>query len=192
MQVTVDKSSMDGIRKVLNDLGANITKELAVAVNKTTKQVSTAAARKLKQVIPVPVKVLKKAVFARDKATAKQPRSTVVLYGGHPIPLKYFGARAMKKGGVSFRQSGPTKGRGHLPNAFIPKQMYRGNVYQRQGKPRGPLVQQKGSSPGDYANEGVTAEALATATERFPMQVQARIRFLTLKAKGQLKGNQKR
>lgn len=192
MQITIDKSSMAGIRKVLNDLGANITKELAVAVNKTTKQVSTSAARKLKAVIPVPVKVLKKAVFASDKATAKQPRSTVVLYRGHPIPLKYFGARAMKKGGVSYRQSGPDKGRGHLPSAFVPPSKYRGNVYQRQGKPRGPLAQQKGPSPGDYADQGVKDAALATATERFPMQIQARIRFLTLKARGQLKGNQKK
>lgn len=192
MQVTVDKSSMDAIRKILTDLGANITKELAVAVNKTTKQVSTTAARKLKSVIPVPVKILKKAVFARKRATAKKPRSTVILYGGYPIPLKYFGARSIKKGGVSYKQSGPDKGRGHLPNAFIPKKMYRGNVYQRQGKPRGPLAQQKGPAPGDYADAGVKDAALATATERFPMQIQARIRFLTLKARGQLKGNQKR
>lgn len=192
MQVTIDKSSIAGIRKVLNDLGANINKELAVAVNKTTKQASTTAARRLKQVMPVPVKILKKAVFSRNKATASSPRSGVNLYGGYPIPLKYFGARAMKKGGVSYRQSGPDKGRGHLAQAFIPPNRYNKNVYQRQGNTRGPLVQQKGPSPGDYASVGVRDAALATAREKLPVQVQARIRFLTLKARGQLKGNQKR
>jgi hypothetical protein len=189
MKVDIDQSSVTAVRKILTQLGANINKELAIAVNKTVKQTATAAARKLKDVIPVPVKVLKKAVFAKDKATAASPRSGINLYGGYPIPLKYFGARQMKKGGVSFRQSGPAKGRGTLPNAFIPPRY--GNVYQRAGKPRGPLTQQKGPAPGEYASVGVTAAALATAKDKLPKQINERIRFLTVKAKGQLKGNQK-
>jgi hypothetical protein len=185
MQISIDQRSASEVRKILTQLGANVTKELAVAVNKTVKQVKTAAARKLKEVIPVPVKVLKKAVFAKDKATAASPRSGINLYGGYAIPLKYFGARQMKKGGVSFRQSGPAKGRGSLPNAFIPPRY--GNVYQRVGKPRGPLIQQKGPAPGEYASVGVTAAALATAKDKLPKQIQERIRFLTLKAQGGLK-----
>ena len=191
MQVTIDKSSIAGIRKVLNDLGANINKELAVAVNKTTRQVSTAAARKLKAVIPVPVKVLKKVISAREKATARDPRTTVSMYGGRPIPLKYFGAKPKKKGGVSYRKTGPDKGRGHLPHAFIPKQMYRGNVYQRQGKPRGPLVQMKGPSPGEFMDQGIWDAAYNAATKNLPLQIQARISYLTKKAKNQLRGKQK-
>jgi hypothetical protein len=186
MQISIDQRSASEVRKILTQLGANVTKELAVAVNKTVTQVKTAAARKLKEVIPVPVKVLKKAVFAKDKATAASPRSGINLYGGYAIPLKYFGAREMKKGGVSFRQSGPTKGRGSLPNAFIPRR-YNGNVYQRVAKPRGPLMQQKGPAPGEYASVGVTAAALATAKDKLPKQINERIRFLTLKAQGGLK-----
>lgn len=185
MQVTIDERSSSEVRKILTQLGANVSKELAIAVNKTVKQVRTTAARKLKEVIPVPVKVLKKAVFERRKATAQEPRSGINLYGGHPIPLKYFGARAKKKGGVSFRQSGPAKGRGSLPNAFIPPRY--GNVYQRVGKQRGPLQQQKGPAPGEYASVGVTAASLATAKEKLPKQINERIRFLTLKAQGKLK-----
>lgn len=191
MQISIDQKSSGEIRKILQQLGANVSKELAVAVNKTVKQTATQAARKLKQVIPVPVKILKKAVLPRSKATPKKLRSGVYLFGGYPIPLRYFGARAKKKGGVSYRQSGPDKGRGNLPNAFIPPRQYRGNVYQRKGKERGPLVQQKGPAPGEYAGAGVTAAAMATAKEKLPQQIQERIRFLTLKAKGQLKGNQK-
>lgn len=190
MKVDIDQRSSAAIRRILQDLGANVTKELAVAVNKTTKQVSTAAARKLKTVIPVPVKVLKKAVLSRRKATAQDPKSGISLYGGHPIPLRYFGARAKKKGGVSFKQSGPQKGRGTLPHAFIPRR-YNGNVYQRVGTTRGPLTQQKGPAPGEYASSGVTEAALETAKDKLPKQINERIRFLTLKAKGQLKGNQR-
>ena len=185
MQVSIDQRSAAEVNKILTQLGKSVNKELAVAVNKTVVQTRTTAARKLKEVIPVLVRVLKKAVFAKDKATAASPRSGINLYGGYPIPLKYFGARQLQKGGVSFRQSGPAKGRGSLPNAFIPPRY--GNVYQRAGKSRGPLTQQKGPAPGEYASVGVTAAALATAKDKLPKQIQERVRYLTQKAQGNLK-----
>lgn len=190
MKINIDSQSLASVRKTIESLGANIKKELNVAVNKTAKQVNIKAARKLRSVIPVPVKVLKKAIGVRKKSSVNSLSSEIGMIKGYPIPLKYFGAKQTKRG-VTHKRAGAEKSRGVLPHAFIVNR-FRGNVYQRTTKQRGPLAQQKGPSPSDYYKPaGVTDLALDTARDQLPKQINERIRFLTLKAKGQLKGKQK-
>ena len=69
MKINIDSQSLAAVRKTIESLGANIKRELNVAVNKTASQVKIKAARKLKSVIPVPVKVLKKAIAVRKQLT---------------------------------------------------------------------------------------------------------------------------
>jgi hypothetical protein len=190
MKIDIDLQSLASVRKTIESLGANIKKELNVAVNKTAKQVNIKAARKLRSVIPVPVKILKKAIGIRKKSSVNSLSSEIGMIEGYPIPLKYFGAKQTKKG-VTHKKAGLEKSRGLFPNAFIVNR-FRGNVYQRTTKQRGPLTQQKGPSPSEYyQSAGVTDLALDTARDQLPKQINERIRFLTLKAKGQLKGKQK-
>ena len=65
-------------------------------------------------------------------------------------------------------------------------------VYKRTTKKRFPIAKQNGPAPSEYyQSAGVTDLALDTARDQLPKQINERIRFLTLKAKGQLKGKQK-
>ena len=190
MKIDINSQSLAAVRKTIESLGANIKKELNVAVNNTAKQVKIKAARKLKSVIPVAVKVLKKAIAVTRKSKTTNLTSEILMIQGYPIPLRYFGAKQTKKG-VTHKRAGADKSRGLLPHAFIVNR-FRGNVYQRTTKQRGPLAQQKGPAPSEYyKSAGVTDLALDTARDQLPKQINERIRFLTLKAKGQLKGKQK-
>jgi hypothetical protein len=190
MKIDINSQSLAAVRKTIESLGANIKKELNVAVNKTAKQVKIKAARKLKNVIPVPVKVLKKAIAVSKKSDVSNLTSEILMIQGYPIPLRYFGAKQTKTG-VTYKQSGPDKGRGKIAGAFM-LHGYFPSVYKRTTKKRFPLVPQKGPAPSDYyQSAGVTDLALDTARDQLPKQINERIRFLTLKAKGQLKGKQK-
>jgi hypothetical protein len=190
MKIDIDSQSLASVKKVIESLGASIRKELNIAVSETTRQVRIKASRKLKEVIPVPVKVLKKAIAVSKKSDVSNLTSEILMIEGYPIPLKYFGAKQTKKG-VTHKNAGVEKSRGLLPNAFVVNR-FRGNVYQRTTKQRGPLAQQKGPAPSEYyKSAGVTDLALDTARDQLPKQINERIRFLTLKAQGQLKGNQK-
>jgi hypothetical protein len=190
MKVNIDSQSLASVRKTIESLGANIKRELNIAVSETTRQVKIKASRKLREVIPVPVKVLKKAIAVTRKSKVADLTSEIVMIQGYPIPLRYFGARQTKTG-VTYKQSGPDKGRGKIPGAFM-LHGYFPTVYKRTTKKRFPLEPQKGPAPGDYyQSAGVTDLALDTAREELPKQITERIRVLTLKAKGELKGNQK-
>jgi hypothetical protein len=190
MKIDINSQSLAAVKKTIESLGANIKRELNVAVNKTAKQVKIKASRKLRNVIPVPVKVLKKAVVVSRKSDIGNLTSEILMIKGYPIPLRYFGAKQTKTG-VTYKQSGPDKGRGKIPGAFMTYGHWP-MVYKRTTKKRFPLEPQKGPSPSDYyQSAGVTDLALDTARDQLPKQINERIRFLTLKAKGQLKGNQK-
>lgn len=180
---TLDIKSLKAVSKVIEDLGANVRKELKIAVSKTTKQVRIKSARKLRTVLNAPVKVLKRAIVS-GKVTNDGLSAEVILRGGYKIPMKYFGARQTKKG-VAFKIS-PTN-RGVIPSAFKVNK-YEGNVYRRTGKGRGLIKKEKGPAPGEvYESAGVTQVAVQTAEEQLPKQINERIRFLTIKAQGKLK-----
>lgn len=122
------------MKKVIGNLTKDISKELAIAVNLTAKQTRIQAARALKKELNVPVKVLKKAISTRSKATAKKTKAIVGLYAGYPIPLLYFKPRQTKAGIVA-KINSRLKTKTTLPSAFI-SQKYRGGVFQRVGKTR--------------------------------------------------------
>lgn len=180
---TLDKSSLKSVTKVIEDLGFNVRKELKIAVSKTSKQVKLKSARKLRTVLPAPVKVLKKAVIG-GKSSNDGLTQEVVLWSGHPIPLKHMGARQTKKG-VTFKSG--SKSKGFVKSAFVVDRFGR-NVFARTGKTRIPTEKQFGPSPGDmYEAGGVKQVAIQTTEEQLPKQINERIRFLTIKAQGKLK-----
>jgi hypothetical protein len=192
MKIEVDVLSMQAVKKVLSDLGENISKQMSIAVNKTTVQARTAAARKMKESIPVPVKVLKKTISKWPNATDKRPSSGLFLFGGYPFPLKYFKPK-QRAGGVSYQPGNADKSHGYRPHSFLVKK-YDGRVFMRKvrgkGSKRSPIEQQFGMSPAS-AIPAVAKAATEVAKNNLPKQINERIRFLTLKAKGQLKGKQK-
>lgn len=185
---TFDKTAMEGVAKVLEDLGANVAIQMSAAISKTAKQVRIKAARELKKHLAVPVRILKKSVI-KGKTDKQAMNAVIYLNPGYPIPLKYFGAKRYKrgKGGVTYRVDPVSKVRSIIRDAFIPPQ-YGGNVYRRKSKNRGPLEKQFGPSPGQvFEQAGIVQLAVNVAQEELPKQIQERIRLLTLKASGKLK-----
>ena len=182
------------MKAVLKDLGESYGKQLAIALNETSKKVAFEASKQLKQELKVPVKILKKAILPNRKASEAKTRTSIDFLGGHPIPLKYYGAKADKRTGrVTFRIDPKTKGKSTLlgrQGAFIADK-YSGNVVKRTSKERGPLKVQYGPSPGSvYKRIQLIPKMLVVANAELPKQVQRRIRFLILKANGGLRGNQ--
>ena len=189
MKVTINPIALESMKKVIGNLTTSISKELAIAVNLTAKQTRIQTARALKKELNVPVKILKKAVSTRSKATAKKTKAIIGLHGGYPIPLKHFKPRVTRAGVVA-KINSRLKTKTVLPNAFMP-QRYNGSVVERLGKPRTPLKTQYGPSPGTAFKEaGVKDLAVAVAEATLPKEIQRRIRFLILKANGGLRGKQ--
>ena len=194
INVGVDAGSIERLRSALGSMEKGLPREVATAINATAKKVRTEAARLLKKELNVPVKVLKKAIHNKSKATKENTRAVVGLFKGYPIPLKYFKPKQTKAGGVTYRIDPKLKGKAgksSLRDAFIIN-AYNGNVYRRKGKKRGPVEQQYGPSPGvAFEQAGIAQAARKTAADELPKQMERRIRFILLKNAGGLRGNQK-
>jgi hypothetical protein len=187
LQVSVDKSSMREIGRTIASLGFNVNKELATAVNKTTKQARTAGARELRKSIKLRAKVLKRAIYVGKPANAKRPTTSVNVR--ITLPLKFFEPQ-QRAAGVSYDIGAKDKSHAFITHAFVVKK-FGNSVYKRAGKKRLPIIEQKMLFDSEAAKQAAEV-CEATAREKLPIQVTERIRFLTLKAKGQLRGNQKK
>lgn len=186
MQATLDKKSLEAVSDVISNLGFNVDRELKTAISKTAKKTKLASARQLRLVLPAPTRVLKKAIIS-GKSRNNGLSQEVVLWQGHPIPLKHLGARQNRKG-VTYK-SGP-KQKGFIKSAFVVNKFGK-NVFARTGRSRTPIEKLYGPSPGEmYEAGGVAQVALKTASEELSKQIKERVRFLTLKAQGKLKGKQ--
>ena len=193
VKLSVDQASLQKLAATLRGMGSSITKEASIAVNKVAKKVKLEAARALNKAIPVKVSILKKAIRITRLASPKESIAEITLKEGYPIPLKYFGATKVntKKGGVTFRLMRAHKRKSVGRDLFIVEK-YKGHVFRREGKERGPLVRMNGPAPGDvYKEAGVVAVAMRVAQERLPLELKERIRFLTAKAAGRLRGKQR-
>lgn len=188
--VGIAKGQLDAIRQSLGDKARRLPREVATAINATAKKVRFEASKALKQELKVPVKVLKKAIKTKSNATKDQLQAIIRLWKGYPIPLKYFGAKQQKRGGVTYRINPGHKVKSILRDAFVVKQ-YSGNVYRRVGEKRWPIKQVYGPSPGDaFEAAGIGPLAAKVAADELPKQLTRRIRFLLLKQSGGLRGNQ--
>ena len=190
INVAINPADIERVKSVLNGVRATLGKEISAAINKTAKKVQTFAAREVAKEMNVPTKILKKTIKQKSKANKNKLGATLGFWEGYPIPLKYFGARALKKGGVTYKFSKNKPRTGIIRDAFIVKQ-YGNNVYRRKSTGRGPLEKQHGPAPGyAYKSLGVVGNAAKFAEAELPKQIEARIRYLTLKAQGQLRGKQ--
>ena len=208
ISVGIDPKQIEALRQSLKGKANRLPREIATAINKTAKDVRIVVAREMRKELPSKIKMstLKKVIRSKSKATSDHLRATIQLNKGHPFPLRYFSPTAVKgkkgtkkragtSGGVNVRL-GRVKGKAgktFLPNAFIVKQ-WGSNVFERinkgPGSGRGPLKQLFGPSPGDIWNQtGIVSLAWKTARQQLPLQIERRIRFLSLQSSGGLRGN---
>ena len=187
ISLKVDARSIRELRRALKGVEKKLPRELATAINATARKVKLETARELRKVLTVKVSVLKKAIRIKGRATARRTQATVFFAIGHPIPLKYFRARELKKGGVTYKVNPTFNRKSIIRDAFI-IQRYSQNVYRRKTKERGPLEKLYGPAPSEaFEKAGITKLAMAVASVELPKQIQRRIRLLILRQQGLVK-----
>jgi hypothetical protein len=183
--ITVSVGGLNELSQAVKNMKNGLRINLSTAIAKTAKKTTTFAARELKKTLPVPVRILKKAIRIKSRPTPNRLQATITVNQGYAIPLKYFGAKQLKNGAVTFRVS-TAKGspRRIDRQAFIVKQ-YGGNVYRRKGKERGPLEQLYGPSPSEaFIAAGLESKVRDFAQKQLPLEIKERIRLALLRNAG--------
>ncbi len=212
LQITFKKDSMNRVKQIMESIGANVRKELAVAVNATVGDAKKASAKELGKVFFVPNKTLKKLVGQKRRANERRIEAVMALREGYAFPLKFF-KPVHGKSGVKVKMDKRIKGKKgeslvagafQGPRPGVMKRTWKGNVFARQGdkrkmtkgryagKMRQPIVKLYGPSPAQAIEDaGIGKLIAAVSSKQLSIQVQERLRFLLLKAQGGLKGKQK-
>lgn len=189
LTVKIPSKQLKEIAKVINETKTSVGAETAIAINKTGKKTVTFASRTIRQVAAVKSAILKKTIRQKNKASLNKPVAKIGFWDGYKIPLKYFTSRTAKKG-VSYKYR-KSDGMTIHPTAFTVDKW--GGYYERISKERGPIRTAYGLSPGDFFKEtGVVEKSKQFAQKQLKIELIERVRFLTLKQQGKLKGKQRR
>ena len=190
MKVQLDTKAVEQVKKAIRQIGFDANKQIKIGIGKAAGKVKIAAARQVRTALKVKVSILKKAIRIKRPPSDDILSQIIILGYGYPIPLKYFGAQQTEKG-VTYKIDPRFRNKSTLQDAFI-LDRYKGHVFRRSGKNRGPLIRMNGPAPGDvYEKAGVVDVALKKANEELPKQIRERLRYLIVKAQGKLKGRQK-
>jgi hypothetical protein len=199
MRLTIDARASKAISALLDGMEKDIRKQVRIAVNKAGQRMESKMAKMVREEINVTAKAVKRVITRPRLADETNLFTTIEVGKDKRIPLKEFGARQGRKG-VTYRIS-KRGGKKLLPSGFIVRSLG-GHVFVREGekvlagkgrykgKMRQPIVKKYGPSVwGFFANRTVKEKIQADANAELETQVLERIRFLTVKAKNQLKGN---
>lgn len=158
-EVTV--TGTDALARRLLDLGADMPRVCARAVNRTLATIKTGAVRALAQEVGLRNKDVEPAI-AIDKATFSKPIGLFRLTGKR-IPLAVFHARQTKTG-VAYRLPG---GAGLVPSGFLStmKSGHRGVFRRAEGQ--GPVNQRRQRGARKPAAAGVVMVGRLPIVERF-------------------------
>jgi hypothetical protein len=192
----IDSDQAQRLISVIGDVPKSIRRELKTAVNATAKQTRSSMNKTVREKMIVKVDAVNRVLKIKSKATDDALTASVQLSKEGRIPLKEFGARQTKKG-VSYRinkQEGRKVAAGAFqgPKLGQMKVSWRGHVFKRLGKTRLPIAKLFGPSPWGVfvVGEHVQPTVVESKVE-LKKQIERRIRFLTLKANGGLRGKQK-
>jgi hypothetical protein len=182
--IDIDPKNLAQLRTALKGMEKKLPRELAAAINATAKKVKLEAARELRKFLTVKVSILKKTISFKAKATPSRTRAKIIFNHGFPIPLKYFRARQLKRGGVTYKVNPAFNRPSIIRDAFIVKR-YGDNVYRRKTEKRWPLEKQYGPSPKQAFEAGkIPMLAKKIAEQELPKQIQRRIRLIILREQG--------
>jgi hypothetical protein len=194
--IRTDTKKLKHLVDELRGLSDTLTREVAIATNEAAKDVKRETARRITQNINLGVSKAKDLIYikwaSRMRATGVQATAHVFIkYEARPS-LKYFGARQTKKG-VSYKIM-KRGARQTIKGAFIDSVgKMGGHVYMRKTEKRLPLA---GpflglSAWGYFVKQNLDNITQQDAQALLEYRLRRRIRFLTLKAQGNLRGNQK-
>lgn len=184
IEYNVKVTGVEELANALKGVEKHIARNIATAINETKKKAVTLAARELGEIVPIPIKILKKLLSTKSKATENKTYARFSMMKGYPISLRYFNAKRAY-GAVTYRRSKLDKGRMIALGAFIIRKG--GKVYRRVGLERGPLKEVFGPSPGQFFSEGIEAKVLALIQDQLPLRVKEKIRVILLRQAGIIK-----
>lgn len=186
-RVQIDRKSLAGVFKVLKEVSDDVRKEVRIVISKTAADVKSRCTRKLARQTKMPSKIVGKSIqTSRTLPRNERLIRTVYFNPGYNIPLKFFNPEENDTG-VKVDFGAGLGGVRQLPRAFIVKK-YGGNVFRRKTKKRQSLFKLQGPTPRQAMKTlNIVEVGKQLAAQRLPIQVQRRLRFLTLKAQGKLK-----
>lgn len=208
IKIDIDQTSLKAMRERLGEFGRHLPRHLATAVNRVGKTVRVEAAQQIGKVANIKLhstnkghskainksRTLKKAIRQKNRASPDSPRITIGLWDGYAFPAKYHEAKELikkKKGrklfrGVQFKMETGGGWTVHSDGFFV--RSWNGGVFKRMNEGRGPIRGIKGRSPGDYFERaGVGPICARKAKERLPIEINRRLREITLAASGKIK-----
>ena len=208
INVTVDQESLRQMRANLGAFGDHLPRHLATAVNRAARSVRVECAQALGPLVNLKVssenkgivkafskaKTLKKTIKQKNKATPGNAGVTIGLWEGHNFPVKYFEGKSysrkrrgkIKSLGAQYKSS-VGGGWTVVQDGFVASR-WRGDIYKPAAEGSRKLLRVLGKRPGDFFREGNIGEiAGAKARERLPIEINRRIREITLAASGKIK-----
>lgn len=188
--IAISQKGLAGLTKAVNGIAKEVRRNVAVAINETSATGKSGVAKKVAAELAIAQKIIKKEI-SNTKANANNLSSNLRLKKTSRISLRYFGAK-QNKAGVTYKIS-KTQGRKTILGAFqgpkpgAIKASWRGNVFKRTGSSRLPIVKLHGPSPwGVFVKGKMTRKQKKELQAELEIRVQRRIRFLLLKASGQI------
>ncbi len=189
--IQFDPRQIQAIEGRLAGLKDGVPKALAGAINDTGTQERTQISKGIRQKFNIKKKDLDPLISVSPKATPKDLRGGVHLQKSKRPGLQVFGAKQIASG-VSYkievggaRKTIPGAFMGPRPGVLATK--LHGGVFIRKGKSRLPIVKLKGISPwAAFLKSGMLAPTTKDTEQRLMKNVEARTKFLILKANGEI------
>ena len=182
ISVDFDKAQLERLKQSLADKADRLPVEVAIAINATAKKAKALVAKDVAKEITLTQKKIKRLITIPSKASKGKLGSSVRIKGTKPINLRHFKHRASKRNGVRFSVR-KSDGMQVDPSAFVVGR-YKGNVYRRVGKARGPLSNQRGVAVVDVITGGLNRLMEPEIKAELKKQIERRIRFNLLKSSG--------
>lgn len=182
--VSVNTLGLDTTLRSLAHIRNGQRDALMGGVNDTLKNGRTYASKLIRDKVNIKKKDLDPHITV-DWATKARQAGTLFIRESERIPLKYFGAKELKRGGVSYRieKKGPKK---TLKSAFIIER-FGGHVFTRKGLQRHPLQKHHGISAwGAFVVNDYIRPTQKYVTERLQYNIERRVNMLLLRAAGKL------
>src|SRR5690606_26572290 len=114
----IEPHKLAEVQRFLRGVPHSLSRIVASAANDTARRQKTAVSKKIRDRVAIKKKDIDRYIYI-DRATPQKPGAAVVLSESARLPLKYFGARQIKKG-VTYKV-GKQSGRSTAASAFGPK-----------------------------------------------------------------------
>jgi hypothetical protein len=206
IDIQVDPAKLDTARKSLADIRGGLDRALVGAINDTKRRLVTYISTGIRAKVNIKKQDIDPYLKGGSKAAKyqKSARARVVLSESAGLPLKYFGAKDIKRrvpkrprstkgmsalaqqrmtGGVRYK-IGKGGSPGFVREAFAPKKL-NGHIFKRLEKSRLPIIKLHGPSPwGVFVVAGMRGPTKIKAEELLHHELDRRVKLEIMKDLG--------